>query len=280
MWYDLDIPTEIKNKDSDFIAFTVETKTNSTTCDFIACYGSWMTRLPDCTFTCMPSAPLATNVTGHWMTATADMKAPRVSILPGDIFMRWVDLCKEHNLCIREARAWRDGDKNYFYLPGRSKHRHEIYTSLCIHRWSENTALIPYTVVKLLELKPHIHFYQALHYAMAKYLYITNHSFHTIGSAHNIYGRKATCDLLDGLVMAYFFTKNKQDQSISDQQNQTIQTTMAITLFKTSLQIKPLALNTLPDILLDDWICLYSMKKPDAREITRYFNSVLTQKAA
>lgn len=202
----IQIPQEIVHAEKDSVSYSIAhspfgKKLTQKHSDI--CYRNCMTALPTYEYHLYPNAK---------------------SILPSEIFLKWISLCKENEIIPHEADATSTNGLNSLFVPHKSYNRHLVYATLCCYRWSENKAKIPYETVKITESG--LPFFQALHYALAKHLTFEhgNHSFLPIvnlsstSSFYNIcgYGKGNKHYLPWSIVGKYFFTVQKDGRSVAD----------------------------------------------------------------
>lgn len=95
-----------------------------------------------------------------------------------DMYLKFIDLTKESNVIDSSVEATVSDDDYLMHIPIVKTTRHRVYAALCCYRFCESWAPIPYTVLKLKELNPQLHFWQLLHYAHKHCLKQQNqHSF-------------------------------------------------------------------------------------------------------
>lgn len=127
-------------------------------------------------------------------------------ILPGDLFLQWIDLLRENRLAPAECKATVDKEGNHLYVP-RGYSKHLVYSALCGYRWSESIAPLAYTVIKLTEMLPKISFWQIMHYALGKYVSGTGHSWSYI-TVYGGYGQHM--NLANSLAFPFFWNRMKR----------------------------------------------------------------------
>lgn len=274
-WYDITFPKDVTNKGNDLVAyksrymdeklkpkghFVADSKN-------AACYWSHMQTLNQLELTCMPNET-------------------QKSLLPPEIYMRWMNLCKDHGLVTADSTPYTEKDLNYLVLPGAGHTRHELYASLCCYRWAENLACMPYAVVALLDMKP-LNFYQALHYAMAKWVIYVNHSFCNIDTngASTMYDyRKSLRDawyLPHGMAVSFFFTKNENGRSPAMEPSTTPTCTCVLNSIRdvfgleTYPKEKEYCVTAMENLLWECWTPLYKMPEWNKRHIDERYNSAL-----
>ncbi len=125
-------------------------------------------------------------------------------------------------------------NRNYAVICGKNETRHRIYAGLCCYRWADALAPLPYTVVRLMEADVPINFYQALHYAMAKYVTLIGHSFANIMSNTSLYSGVRKIDIVSSIAMKNFFDRKYQ---IAETVNQTNYTTTQLAEYESKMTV-------------------------------------------
>lgn len=234
-WYDVKLPRGLQDKNSDYVSFTLthtpeghnaplQQQYNS-----MGCYAVCMPALPNYHYELEPCAGHAAAVWDPVKLTYKVGEPPEIkSLMSGREYFKWIRLCQDHGLVPLEAEAHRKGKLNYLTIPKRNYNRHIIYAALCCYRWSENKPRIPLTVVRLLAANPNIDFFQALHFALGKYLtwMYGNHSFLPISvleantyACYNTqsYGRCGFHYLPWSIVTKHFFLRRKDGTTIADE---------------------------------------------------------------
>jgi len=164
-------------------------KANKKAYDNAACYSTVMQSLQKSDFDLYP-------------------KKGQKSVLPKAVYERWMALCQQHGMLPMNATWETKAGKNYCHFSGKKQNRHITYAGLCCYRWTENQPILPYMAVHVYESTPFISFFQAFHYAQAKYLHFTNHNFTSItkGLAYSAAGASIiSTNLLLGLGIKLLF---------------------------------------------------------------------------
>ncbi len=100
--------------------------------------------------------------------------------LPLEMYATWIDLCKEHCLIPKTAKVDQtDKDGIFCFIPKGSGNFHQYYAASSCCRWADSMPRLCYATMELCR-SGKIHFFQALHYAMAKYVTNTGHSISSI----------------------------------------------------------------------------------------------------
>jgi len=182
-WFEIDVPFQACS--NDYVTYKTILPKQTLEHINLPCYSGSMVNLNKIEFVCSPNNK-------------------KKSILPDDIYLRWMQLCKDYGLCPTSSEAFIEKDKQHFRCRG--KNRHRVYAALCCYRWADNVAPIPYTVVRLLDMNPRLTFYQVLHYALAKYITNSNHNFISIagGGSYLAYPVRRL-DLLSSVSIWLFF---------------------------------------------------------------------------
>lgn len=152
------IPKEYANKSHDLVSYYYKQEgCDEKFLDEAACYATCMKMLPKCSYKLVPKE--------------------EKSQLPYDLFCKYIELCKENKIVIKECETQNEENKNILIVPRNNYNKHLVYTTLCCYRWSENQAGTPYAIIKTLEQNPEIDFFQAFHYGLLHAVYWTLHSF-------------------------------------------------------------------------------------------------------
>lgn len=260
-WYDFKLPSHIVARPNDSMHYSATTITgkhrNKSEFPNAACFHAHMAHLAKYEFECRPPA------------------GAKKSLLPENYYYQWVNHCVANGLIPLDSHPWAEKELNYIRISGKYESKHRIYTSLCCYRWADALAPLCYTVVKLLEIKPELNFYQALHYGMAKYVTLVGHSFCNIGAASmNLYMQGANkgvrLDLAYGLAVKLFFQKDADGKSPADQANQHQSTQVAISAYAAGLGLNCMV-KKIENILEDKWIDFYSVFSFDKKKLKEYY---------
>ena len=272
----IDIPPNIQNHKDDFVSYQTNSLNSSIqTYENSACYASHINKLQSCEFTCYPNK--------------------RSSILPYEVFYRWITLCQENGFVPKEATINKVDDNNILIIPNNNYDNNIVYAALCCYRWSENQAPMPYCVVKLLEKTPKMSFFQAFHYACCKYISLVNHSFCNLSilgscsSFYGNYGKSGQFFLPWGLAVRIFFTKSRTDKSKTNSFNSPHTTDGITTVVENLGFVEPhkntiknwlgnLCVRNVEDLLWDEWNDLYHMEDYTKQNINDYYKTVMTSK--
>ena len=177
--------------------------------------------------------------------------------------------CPASSIPIRKKTAHR--------IPGEHETKHRIYASLCCYRFSECLAPLCYTLLRLLETKPTLDFFQVLHYSLGKFNLGWGHSFSSICAANSVHAaymastmvKGAATDLMYGRGLRLFFERKPEGCLASKAQQNTYTYTAidtVITGFGMSLPVKKLE-----DLLDEKWTPLYQMPEPTKEKLKAYY---------
>lgn len=200
----IDIPKDIKRRSgSDTVSYQVRNDGKNKTSHSAACYASHMGQL---------------SVIEMW--CHRDKKSAYGSVsdgeLPGELFVKWMHVLKEHRLAPVDCEASFDKDGNHLYIP-RGYSKHQVYSALCGYRWAESIAPMPYTVLKLIETRPQISFWQILHYALANYVVAYGHSWtHLIQTPAGSYcsqNNGQSMNLASSLAFPFFWNRMRRNRT-------------------------------------------------------------------
>lgn len=203
------VPNNIVNRpDPDYVSFTAYQYPNgvqqSKTVIHAACYAEYMKALSDTEFLLMPD------------TDTARY------FLPGDIFLEWVARCQAANIVPDTAMAWIDEtDKLPRMKIPKGLPRHIAYTALCVYRFAESYARMPYTFVHASRQWPHLPFWQVLHYAMSRYNCQEGHSWTAVipGSWASLHSNNGNAwNIMNGVAVPYILTQSPR--RLAESQNE------------------------------------------------------------
>lgn len=164
------IPDTLNNRGHDGVYFTYTRAGVTQAVERAACYYTCMSFLPECDFLLRPT----------------DNK----SLLPHDMFLEYVRLCRDNGLITPEATAQGGEGNNQLVVP-KGRDRHQVYATLCCYRWSENQPGMAYATVEAMNKCPGIDFFQAFHYGCARRVYWLHHSFHQITTTNSTYSDAA-----------------------------------------------------------------------------------------
>lgn len=166
------IPKEYTNRSDDYVSFSYRRNGDAKfDLENVACYSTCMTFLPECEFT---------------------LYSKDKSKLPFGIFSEWIRLCQANGLVVPDARVEEGPRGNVLVIPQNNHNHHQIYSSLCCFRWSENQPGCPYVAAET--KNPELDFFQVLHYALLEgNVYYSHHSFTVILTPHGN-GMYAQCN--------------------------------------------------------------------------------------
>lgn len=171
------------NKTSDYVTYEISEDTNLYSNK--NCYSFIMNKWDKNVFTCLP------NLTP--------------SLMPFDMFERWMNLCKKNGLLIEEAILVREKQSNIMVLDGKHTSRHEILASLCCYRWADSLGEMVKEILDLTDKKPQLNFYQILHKGLSGHITNWNHSISLLMKQH-VYS-KNMADLIHSLAPCFAFMK-------------------------------------------------------------------------
>lgn len=269
-WYEIKLPPKIKNRQGDYVSYIATGNKTGKEQKMMnaACYHAHMSKLPQHSFQCVP--------------------ADKTSILPEREYLLWMQYCHAFGLLPMASTFWHEKGRNYAIIPGKYEMRHRIYTALCCYRWADSMAPLPYTVVHLMEAKPELHFFQALHYAMGKFVVNCGHGFVNIQSqAMSLYagfagkGKKDVknprLDLVYGLAMKLFYHFDEKGVCPAVTYEKHHQTYSAIDAYFDSLKIS-LKVKNHVDLLADKWTPFYYFDHVDKKAWKEYYDETMNPK--
>ncbi len=272
-WWDEIKCPKFEVQTSDFVSYHVtdlDTGKKESKPDAV-CYASHMSKLTKTEFKLCPS------------TKTSKDRTMRY-----DPFLRWINLCKENWIVPPDAEPYQEHGKICMRLNGHGKSRHQMYAALSCYRWASTNAEICNLVLHILDLRPQIHFFQALHFSLRKYLYNSGHSFLAIqGTYHAAYGPRKEF-LIHSLPGTWFFRNADHPESPCRKAKQEGYTVSAIDEYVKGLKFnssfypysddvsnrQSLILNNLNHVLWDEWTDLYRLDKPDRDWVLEYYDIV------
>lgn len=197
------IPKEIKRRaGSDTVTYQVSTDGGKTkTTHKAACYAAHMGSLSTIEMWCQRDS-------------SSSYGSVSDSELPGELFVKWIDVLKENRLAPVDCVASFDKSGNKLYVP-RGYSKHQIYSTLCGYRWAESVAPLPYTVLKLLEERPALSFWQILHYALAQNVIGSGHSWtHLVQSqSYCLHNSGQSMNLASSLSFPFFWNRMRRNRS-------------------------------------------------------------------
>lgn len=192
MWYkttkqsqqqniDVNALKKYTNRDNDLVSFSYRRNDEPIVSrESVDCYSKCMSFLPECELT---------------------LYSKDKSILPFEIFSEWIRLCQTNGLVVPNAQVKEDSRGNVLIIP-QNNHHHQVYSSLCCFRWSENQPECPHIVVET--KNPELDFFQVLHYALLEgNVNFTYHSFTTISVLNwtGIYTRRDRKEAIGGKII-------------------------------------------------------------------------------
>jgi hypothetical protein len=140
------------------------------------------------------------------------------SILSEEVYLQWMELCKQHGLVPKIAKCYRrEGCNIMEVMRPRVYDKHMTYAALCCYRWSECKAPMIYEIVAMSQRYPTINFWQVLHYVLARHEITGGHSFVNMrtSSARWVTGKSsyvAATDLARSVATCGFFERQKPCQ--------------------------------------------------------------------
>lgn len=264
-WTAIDMP-EVRVRDNDHISYVIRnlaTGVETKNIDAI-CYARHIAQM-----------------SGHRWEVQPSIKNCEQEPMNVDDYLTWVSLAVTHNLMPEATEPWVDKDgKLRIVLQG---HHHEVYAGLNAYRWAINLGRLPTLVVRLLEARPQIHFYQALYYSLKKHNWYYAHSFTDfISPAHN---KPNKSSLIDALLVCYFFKES--ESSPCRLAPNIITTSKAIVRWAKEVGI-PFKMYDLgstithldndEDILWDEWSPLFTRRNFDKQYFINAFEEVMKAK--
>lgn len=189
MWYNINPDLQIHT--DDYVSYTVEMDGKEKQYLNVICYRDCFANLYKSSFHLYPAYS-------------------RESQLSHDEFVTWNKLCEENGLIPHGCTYETTKKMNQMRVP-KSTH-YKAYSTLCCYRWTQNFPSLPLLVLKLLEKKPSLNFYQALSYSCSKYVTNHGHSFNTIHSGYYAATKGTSLPLNQMFTMPIFYkseTANK-----------------------------------------------------------------------
>lgn len=265
-WYEIKLPSNIVARPNDGVNYSATGLKQKNKIDYqaAACFHAHMAQLPKYEYECRPQ------------------NGSKKSLLPKEEYLQWMHYCVSYGLVPLDSEAWSKKDMNYARISGRYETKHRIYAGLCCYRWADSLAPLCYTVVKLLEAKPEINFYQALHYGMAKFVTLVGHSFTSVSAANmslygNGYQKTARLDLGYGLATKFFFQRDADGKCPADEANQAGWTYDAINAYAGKLGLV-CPVKNVNEILDEKWIEFYSSLTFNKKLLKSYYDDNVKKK--
>lgn len=255
-WFEIEVPVIAQR--NDYVSYKTIGKKHSHDHLNRPCYSGSMLNLSKFNFLCRPNYGSK-------------------SLLPKEIYLRWMQLCKDYGLAPTTSEAFVEKGKNYFRCKGHNKHR--VYAALCCYRWADNLAPLPYTVVTLLDMNSQLSFYQVLHYALSKYIQNSNHNFVSIaaGGAYS-YFPSHRLNLLSMISVWLFFNHPEGRKNCYYRKWKDGQTHGRIAQVPAELGFKDgegFIVKNPGDLLWEDWSMMYHLPNPTKEVLTEYYKSVI-----
>jgi len=184
--------------------------------------------------------------------------------LSNNVFNQWCRLCAKHGLMAKDTKI---NDKQECLF--KRGNVNTMYAGLCCYRWSQNQPAIPWLVVRILKQNSKIHFYQALQYALHKYVTNTNHSFlpYSIGDAGwhcDLDYAIPAANILVSVLTSWFFKEPPETAK-----NGSVMESIEAYWIKLGFtppdmgvgnKNKPFHLKSINDVLWDGWAALFDVK--------------------
>lgn len=228
------------------------------------------------------SASLGRMSTDSWTVRPVLMPGIH-SPMPADKFHRWIDLCKSNHIMPPDAEATNAGTSGSpeYHITLSGGH-HQVFAGLNCYRWAVNLGVLPTLVVDVLDKRPSLHFFQALHFALKHYNHWTNHSFSDWISPTNDPGKTY---LAHSLIVSYFFGSPSRYNKKPNPEGPPLMTGSAILDHSVTLgfetrdtyprQVKSCRLVKTEHVLWDEWAPLYDMKDPRRHKVEAAYKEVV-----
>ena len=195
----LPIPDHIARRNNDYVSYTVKGKDGKKKAVDYICYANHMSVLSDNEFLLEPRR---------------DRQDWKKFAIDNPTYIRVVELFKQHGVIPETVKAWIDSKSRPMMRVPKGCSRHRAYASMCVYRFCESYAPLPWVILKISDDMPKVSFAQAVHYGMSLYVGSTGHNFCNIAVTSNVYMNTGQAyNLALSLAFPLFWSKSEKQLS-------------------------------------------------------------------
>jgi len=143
-----------------------------------------------------------------------ESRQPEGTRLSGELYLQWMDLCKQHKLFAQETEVFVENGKNVLVIQPNQFCRPATYIPLVCFRWADSSAQMVWQILEHMEKRSGFTFWQALHYSLGTLCkFGTGHSFTMINMSGSVYCGHATTNMAYSVALKKYFESSQEERA-------------------------------------------------------------------